>query len=122
MAPEQLRGDALDRRADLFSLGVLLYELSTGTRLYSGLSPASATEAVMRGDVPDPRTRRSGYPDELARIVLRALAFDRDARYATADELIDDLDALMRARGWSRSLASLGAYIASLASPMKVSA
>jgi serine/threonine-protein kinase len=111
MSPEQLRGGSLDQRADLFALGVLLFELTTGTRLYSAGSNAMAMEAILRGDVPDPRARRAGYPDALAAIVLRALAFDRDARYPSAHALIDDLDALMQAQRWSGSLAALGALI-----------
>jgi serine/threonine-protein kinase len=104
MAPEQLRGEQVDRRADLYALGVLLYELTTGTRVTAGST-----------DLPDPRARRSEYPEELVAIVQRAVASDRDARYATAGELIDDLDVVMRTRGWSRSLASLGAYVRTLA-------
>jgi serine/threonine protein kinase len=111
MAPEQIRGGSLDRRADVFSLGVLLFELSTGSRLYSGGSNTRAMEAILRGELPDPRTRRADYPLALLGIVRRALAFDREERYGSAGELIDDLDALTRAQRWSRSLASLGVMI-----------
>ncbi|HVK87684.1 MAG TPA: serine/threonine-protein kinase [Kofleriaceae bacterium] len=111
MAPEQIRGGKLDGRADIFALGVLLFELTTGTRLYSAGSNTMAMEMILRGDRPDPRVRRTGYPDALAAIVERALAFDRDDRYATASALVDDLDDLTRDQRWSRSLAALGAHV-----------
>jgi serine/threonine-protein kinase len=114
MAPEQIRGGQLDRRADVFALGVLLFELTTGTRLYSAGPNAVAMERILRGDVPEPRARRGDYPDALAAIVRRALAFERDDRYATADALADDLDEVSRAHGWSRSLAALGAFVRAL--------
>ncbi len=111
MAPEQILGGELDRRADVFALGVLLFEVTTGTKLYSGFSSMAAMDRILEGHVPDPVERRADYPTELATIVRRALASERDARYVDANALIEDLDELSRANGWTRSLASVGSAV-----------
>lgn len=108
MAPEQILGDPLDRRADVFSLGVLLFEVTTRTRLYSAQSNAIAMRQILDGEVPDPAERRPGYPPGLTAIVRRALARDPDARYSTARQLVDELDALAHERKWSFSRAAIG--------------
>jgi serine/threonine protein kinase len=108
MAPEQILGEPLDRRADVFGLGVLLFELSTRTRLYSARSDATAMRQILEGGVPDPIARRPGYPPELAAIVRRALARDRDARYPSARALVDDLDRYARTQRWTMSAAAVG--------------
>lgn len=115
MAPEQILGEAVDRRADVFSLGVLLFEVTTRTRLYSASGDAAAMRQILDGSVPDPAARRADYPPELAAIVRRALARDRDARYPTAGALGDDLDALARARGFCLSCTALGEVVRAVA-------
>ena len=112
MAPEQILGEKLDRRADVFSLGVLLFEITTRTRLYSASSNAVAMKQILNGEVADPAERRPGYPPELAQIVRRALARDRDRRYQTARALVDDLDDLSRARRWVLSRHAIGDLVA----------
>jgi serine/threonine protein kinase len=111
MAPEQILGEPLDRRADVFGLGVLLFELSTRTRLYSARTDATAMRQILDGEVPDPAERRPGYPPELAAIVRRALARDRDARYPSARALVDDLDRYARAQRWTMSAAAAGELV-----------
>jgi serine/threonine-protein kinase len=108
MSPEQILGEPVDRRADVFSLGVLLFETTTRTRLYSAKTNASAMHAILDGTVPDPAERRPGYPAELAAIVRRALARDPNVRYATARELVAELDELAVAKRWSLSRAAIG--------------
>ncbi len=108
MAPEQILGEPLDRRADIFACGVLLFEVSTRTRLYSAHNNAVAMTEILHGTVPDPAERRPGYPPDLAAIVRRALARDPAARYQTAAALVDDLDALAHARRWSLSRTPIG--------------
>src|SRR6185436_20885663 len=84
MAPEQILGEPIDRRADVFSLGVLLFELTTRTRLYSAHANRTAMAQILDGVMPDPADRRAGYPPELTAIVRRALARRPDDRYPTA--------------------------------------
>ena len=108
MAPEQILGEPIDRRADVFALGVLLFEVTTRTRLYSALANTAAMVHILEGMVPDPAERRPGYPPELAAIVRRACARDRTRRYQTARELVGELDELAARRKWSLSRAALG--------------
>jgi len=107
MAPEQILGQPIDRRADVFSLGVLLFELTTRTRLYSAHSNSTAMQHILNGAVPDPAERRPGYPPELTAIVRRALARDPDERYPTARAFADDLDRVARERRWNLSCAGV---------------
>ncbi len=108
MAPEQILGEDLDRRADVFSLGVLLFEVATRTRLYSSRADANAMKAILSGEVPDPAQRRPGFPPELSAIIYRALARDRAQRYPTAVAMVDDLDALAKTKRWTLSCAAVG--------------
>jgi serine/threonine-protein kinase len=108
MAPEQILGEPVDRRADVFSLGVLLFEITTRTRLYSAQSNTVAMKQILDGEVADPAQRRPGYPAELTAIVRKALARDPDARYQTARALVDELDQLAHARKWSMSKQAIG--------------
>lgn len=98
MAPEQVRGLALDRRSDVFALGILLYELTTGIRLFSGDEVRIMT-AIAEEDAPPPSYRVEGYPIELEAIVMAALARDPDQRIATAGDLALHLESFaMNAR------------------------
>ena len=111
MAPEQILGEPVDRRADVFSLGVLLFELTTRTRLYSAHSNALAMAQILDGHIADPAERRPGYPPELAAIVRRALARDPAQRHQTARELVDELDRLAQQRKWSTSKQAIGELV-----------
>ena len=111
MAPEQILGEPLDRRADIFGLGVLLFELTTRTRLYSACPDASAMKQILTGVVPDPAERRPDYPAELTAIVRRALARDRADRYPSARDFVDDLDRFARARRYSLSRGAVGELV-----------
>jgi hypothetical protein len=93
MSPEQCRADPLDRRSDVFGLGILLYELTTGTRLFQGTSDFGVLEQIVNHDAPRPSTRRPGYPPAVERIVMRALARNPDERYQTARDLQLELEA-----------------------------
>jgi serine/threonine-protein kinase len=92
MAPEQCRGHAFDRRADLFSLGVILYELVTGTRLFWADNDVASLHRVLSGQVPPPRSVRPEIPAALEAIILSALAPDPERRHATARAFADALE------------------------------
>jgi serine/threonine protein kinase len=88
MSPEQCRGNvALDRRSDLFSVGTILYELTTGSPPFTGETEYGVLNQIVTADVPPPTKLVPSYPAALETIVLKALARDVDQRYATALEL-----------------------------------
>lgn len=98
MSPEQAMGDPLDRRTDVFSIGILLWELTTGRWLYRRRSELETLKAVAETDAPRPSTIRPDYPKDLEQIVMKTLAREPDKRWATAGELRGALDEL--ARSW----------------------
>ena len=89
MAPEQCRGHAFDRRADIFSLGVILYELVTGHRLFWADNDVASLHRVLSGNVPRPRKLRPALSSALEEIVMTAVAHEQDRRFATARDLAD---------------------------------
>jgi serine/threonine protein kinase len=111
MAPEQILGEPIDRRADVFSLGVLLFELSTRSRLYSAYGNAIAMKHILDGTLPDPAERRPDYPPALTQIVRRALARHPADRYPTARAFADALDDLARAERWNLSAAQIAEQV-----------
>jgi serine/threonine-protein kinase len=96
MSPEQVQGTPVDHRTDLFSLGVLLYEMACGTRPFSGENSASLMSSILR-DAPAPvAERKSGLPQRLVDLIDRCLEKDREERYQTARELHGELLELER--------------------------
>lgn len=87
MAPEQALGHPVDRRADVFSLGVMLYELTTQTRAFPAASELEIAHRIVRGEVTPPSVAVAGYPTELEDVVMSALARDPDERFGDADAL-----------------------------------
>jgi eukaryotic-like serine/threonine-protein kinase len=98
MAPEQARGDELDRRADLWSLGVVLWEAVTGTRLFRGANEAATLNLTLSEEVVAPSMRRPDLPPELEAILMRALRRDPASRYASAAAMRDDLETWLSGR------------------------
>jgi len=96
MSPEQAWGKDLDHRSDIFSLGVVMYEMVTGKKAFSGDSELSILEQVRSPKLQAPRQIDPSVPPEVERIILRAIEPNRDARYQTAAELGSDLDAALR--------------------------
>lgn len=98
MSPEQTRGEVLDRRSDLFSLGIVLFELTTGFRLFRGADNRQTIELVRRAKVPQPTQVLNDYPAELEAIVLKALERDIDKRFQSAEQLQESLQEYLRAQ------------------------
>jgi len=94
LSPEQARGQTVDARTDVFSLGVVLYEMLTGTSPFSSPTGPDTMAAILRADPAPPSTGAPGVTPELDRIVGKALAKDRDDRYASVADLARDLDAV----------------------------
>jgi serine/threonine-protein kinase len=114
MSPEQCRAEPLDRRSDVFALGVLLYEITTGARPFEADSDFDVLSAIVHTDAEPPSRRRVGYPVELEHVVLRALRRPRDQRQATAAEFEAELRLLAQGQGWSTEPGPLAAYLGSL--------
>ncbi len=113
MSPEQVRGLAIDRRSDIFSIGIVLYELLTGKRLFVGESDFSTLEKVRKAEIVAPSTYNSRIPKALERIVLKALARDRGERYQNAIDLHDDLQSFMYSAGEFYSRKDMAAWLKS---------
>jgi serine/threonine protein kinase len=86
MSPEQVRGETLDARSDLFALGVVLWELLTGARLFDFESDTAMMQAVMRGTIPVPTRLNPDVPEALSEIVMKALVRDREGRFQSGAE------------------------------------
>ncbi len=92
MSPEQVAGEPLDARSDLFSLGVVLYEWLTGYKLFTGDSEIGVMQSIVEGKIYAPTYFRPDIPQPVERIVMKALEKDRDRRYQSARDFQYDLD------------------------------
>ena len=96
MSPEHVRGDDLDRRTDIFALGLLVYEMATGQQAFGGKTGGAIIEAILTRIPPSARTLNPQIPPQLEEIVNKCLDKDRDRRYATAGAVRTDLQQLKR--------------------------
>ena len=100
-SPEQARGEQATEASDIYSLGIVLFELLTGRRPWEGDSAASVALARLSGPAPSPSDARAGIPPALDRITHRALATDPAARFASAGAMAEALDAFLADRSVS---------------------
>jgi serine/threonine protein kinase/ABC-type branched-subunit amino acid transport system substrate-binding protein len=98
IAPEQVLGEAVDRRADIYSAGVVLWELITGRRMWRGSSQMETLKKVVAGDIAPPSSVNPRVPEELERICMKALSLRREDRQPTARALANEIEEFARRR------------------------
>jgi len=111
LTPEQLRGEPLDQRNDVFSLGTMLWEMSVGRRLFQRDDEVEMMRAILEDAIPRPSAYVAGYPADLDRVVQKALARSRDERYPDAHALAEDLRAVARSHGWDCERSALAQLV-----------
>ena len=114
MSPEQCRGERLDRRSDIFSLGTVLWEMSTGQRLWKSDNELATLSRIANEDAPPPSWKKPDYPPELEKIVMKALTRDRNERYQSAQDLQIDLEEFARENKMAVSSPYLARYMQNL--------
>jgi eukaryotic-like serine/threonine-protein kinase len=107
MSPEQCLGDPVDLRTDVFALGVVLYELTTGRRCFQGNSDFERMLAVVRGDYVPPTVLIPDYPIALEQVIRTALAVNPEHRYASAAAMLEAIETVAALQGWTLSTDSI---------------
>jgi tetratricopeptide (TPR) repeat protein len=108
MSPEQARGEELDGRSDLFSLGLVLYEMATGRQAFAGQTTAVVFDAILNRQPPDPRVTNPALPEDLTRVITRALEKDRRMRFQTAADMLAELGRARRDTSGTAAWAGAG--------------
>jgi serine/threonine protein kinase len=111
MSPEQAKGAAIDRRSDIFSLGIVLWEIVTGRRLYKAENDLATIQMIINSKPQLPSQVRSDCPAALDEIILRALNANVIDRYQSAEQMQLDLEALARSQSWDTSDSALRVYM-----------
>ncbi len=120
MSPEQAWGKDIDHRSDIFSLGLVLYEMLTNEKVFSGRSELSVLEQVRDPIITAPSMKNTDVDSEVDRIIFLALNAERDERYQSAEDFQRDLEKVMRNNGWSVDRSNLVAFLESLDSGRQV--
>jgi len=108
MSPEQCTGEGIDRRTDIFALGIILFELCTSRRLFKRPNAFETYEAIIKGDIPDPASVSPAVTPQISAVILKALARKKEDRFPTAEAMQEALEHAMRKsqiRGKSTDLA-----------------
>ncbi len=112
MPPEQIAGEGVDRRADVFAVGVMLWEALSGSKLWKGLSDATIMNRVLNGQIPEPMAQNGAeIPPELRKICMRALAAEREDRYQSALELEAAIEGYLADRSHYASARELARFM-----------
>jgi len=114
MSPEQMVGESVDRRADVYSVGCMLWAAAAGRKLWKDTPDVHIMRAVMNGQIPSPQSVNPECDDELDQITMRALALACELRYQTAHELQEDLERYCERHGIQNRPRELGRYVAAL--------
>jgi serine/threonine-protein kinase len=111
MSPEQARGEALDVRSDIFSLGVVLYKLATGELPFSGNNALSTVSKLLKGDFPPPLQARNDLGPDIDRIICRCLAPSPEDRYPSVEALAEELEEVAIHGGMESFIEELEIYL-----------
>ncbi|MBA3501528.1 MAG: serine/threonine protein kinase, partial [Deltaproteobacteria bacterium] len=117
MSPEQAKGAPVDRRSDIFSLGIVLWEMVTTSRLFRGENDLATLQLIINVPPKKPSEARPDCPPELERIILKALSQDITLRYQTTDEMLRDLERFQQDADLGPSPTALSVYVSELFAP-----
>jgi eukaryotic-like serine/threonine-protein kinase len=120
MAPEQMASSGIDRRADIYSVGCILWAAAAGKKLWDGVAGVDIARNVMQGRIPLPTTVDPSCSPELERIIMKALAFDPDQRFQTALEFQEALEGYCEKLDSQPREKEVGAFVAGLFAEMRL--
>jgi serine/threonine-protein kinase len=111
MAPELITGEDIDRRTDIFAVGVMLWEAAAGDRMWRDMGEATIMNRLVNGEFPSPRDVRPGCSTGLERICMKAMAYKKEDRHATAAELQLEIECLLGEMGQQVTSHNVGDYV-----------
>lgn len=111
MSPEQATGEALDRRSDVFAMGIVMWELTTGNRLFRADNEIATLHKIIGGDYEPPSAYRDGYPPELELIIMKALAMDPNDRFQNCGEMQLAIEDFLLRHGMAAGSKRLAYYV-----------